>query len=151
MDMRRHLKHCLTNGDLEQMGGEYEGVISEVIEEVMRNPYTTERQPQPVILFPDGQRIVPTRALRRVGSAWRALCQNIGMRQALIDGFGSETDHWVGRRVRIFLRPMVRKNTNGNGGQRFEKAVECLDRPDGQPGTTTRESTLTAADITWSR
>ena len=133
--MRRHLKHCLTNGDLEQMGGEYEGVISEVIEEVMRNPYTTERQPQPVILFPDGQRIVP----------------NIGMRQALIDGFGSETDHWVGRRVRIFLRPMVRKNTNGNGGQRFEKAVECLDRPDGQPGTTTRESTLTAADITWSR
>ena len=57
MDMRRHLKHCLTNGDLEQMGGEYEGVISEVIEEVMRNPYTTERQPQPVILFPDGQRL----------------------------------------------------------------------------------------------
>ena len=133
MDMRRHLKHCLTNGDLEQMGGKYEGVIAEVIEEVMRNAYTTERRTQPVILFPDGQRIVP----------------NIGMRQALINGFGSETDHWVGRRIRIFLRPMVRKTTNGNGGQRFEKAVECLDTPANEPGTTPSGSTLTAADISW--
>ena len=134
MDMRRHLKHCLTNSDLEQMGGEHEGVIAEVIEEVMWNRYTKKRETQPVILFPDGQRIVP----------------NIGMRQILIDGFGSETDHWVGKRIRIFLRPMVQKKTNGNGGQRLEKAVECLDTPANEPGTTPSESTLTAADISWS-
>ena len=132
MDIRRHLKRGLTNADLERMGGAYKGVIVEVVEEPMRNRFKARREVNPVIVFGDGWRLVP----------------NIGTRRALVDGYGPETDDWSGRRVRIFLRPMTRKNSES--AQRYEKAVECLETPASEPGTTASESTLTAADISWS-
>ena len=93
------------------MGGSYEGIIVDVIEAEMRNPFTTEDELLPVIVFSDGWRIVP----------------NIGMRRDLVDGYGRETDTWAGQRIRIFLRPMTRKSSGDEGRLRQEKAVECLD------------------------
>ena len=128
--MRRHLKRRMNNGDLEQMGGDYKGVIGDVVMEEMRNRYTAKREEHPVIVFEDGWRIVP----------------NIGMRQALINSLGPESDDWIGGRIRIFLRPMARKGGGGGGPQRFEKAVECLDAP---TKTQTAREELGAEEISW--
>jgi len=105
VDMKRHLKRWLNISNLQGMGGSYEGIIVDVIEEKVRNPFAKETQRHPVIEFSDGWRIVP----------------NIGMRRDLIDGYGCETDTWVGRRLRIVLHPMAVVPL------RYEKAVECLD------------------------
>ncbi len=134
MDMRRHLKHWLNDSELQEMGGAYEGVIAEVVEEQVRNRFTTQREVQPVIVFLDGWRIVP----------------NIGMRRTLVEMFGPETDDWVERRIRIVRRRVARTSTDGEMRERYEKAVECLDTPASEPETTTSESKLTAADISWS-
>lgn len=130
--MRRHLKRRMTNGDLEQMGGSYEGVIVEVVLEKMRNPFTTKSEVNPVVSFEDGWRIVP----------------NIGMRRALTENLGPDTDGWIGRQIRVFLRPVQRRAPSGDGKQRLEKAVECLDAPAAEPETAEREE-LAAAEITW--
>jgi hypothetical protein len=129
--MRRHLKRRMNNSDLEQMGGQYEGVVVNVVLEEMRNRYTVKREEHPVIVFEDGWRIVP----------------NLGMRRALINSVGPESDDWIGGRVRIFLRPMARKH-GGDGPQRFEKAVECLAPQTANPPPTEREE-LAAAEISW--
>jgi hypothetical protein len=132
VDMRRHLNRRMTNGDLEQMGGDYEGVIAEVVMEDMRNRYTSKREEHPVIVFEDGWRIVP----------------NIGIRQALINSLKAESDDWIGGRIRIFLRPMPRKDGSGDGPQRFEKAVECLAPETVKPKKTERAE-LVADEISW--
>ena len=111
MDMRRHLKRWLTNSDLRGLGGSYEGIIVDVVEEEVRNRFKAKHELNPVIVFLDGWRIVP----------------NIGMRRYLDAYYGHETDTWAGRRIRIFLRPMTRKNPGDEGRLRDEKAVECLD------------------------
>ena len=97
----------------------------------MRNRYTAKREKHPVIEFTDGRRIVP----------------NIGMRRVLIESFGAETDAWVERKIRIFLRPMARRNATGE--LRYEKAVECLDRQATEPPPSTALKELAAADISW--
>ena len=65
MDMRRHLKRWLNEGELQEMGGSYEGRISAVVEEELRNRFTVQREVQPVIVFADGWRIVPNIGMRR--------------------------------------------------------------------------------------
>ena len=111
MDMRQHLKRWLANSDLQGMGGSYEGIIVDVIEEKVRNPFKAKHELNPVIVVLDGWRIVP----------------NIGMRRDLVAHYGPETDTWEGRCIRIFLRPMTRKSSGDEGRLRQEKAVECLD------------------------
>ena len=128
MDMRRHLKRSLNGADLQNMGGSYEGTISAVVEEKIRNRFTTQHTMQPVIVFTDGYRIVP----------------NIGMRRTLVESYGAETDSWVGKRIRLFRRPMTRRDSV-KAQSRFEKAVECLDAP--TPESEAGE--LAAADISW--
>ena len=44
---------------------------------------------------------------------------------------------------------MMRRNLSGDVRRPFEKAVECLDTPSSEPGKRTRESELTAAEISW--
>ena len=73
MDMRRHLHRWLNDDALRELGDEYEGRISAVTEETIRNRYTAQRQLQPVIGFSDGWRLIP----------------NIGQRKALVEMFGS--------------------------------------------------------------
>ena len=115
------------------MGGSYEGTIAAVVEEEVRNRFTTQREIQPVIVFTDGYRIVP----------------NIGMRRALVGSFGAETDTWVDNRIRVFRRPMTRRNPGDEAQPRFEKAVECLDAPTAEPEATAGAGELAAADISW--
>ena len=132
MDMRRHLKRRMTNRDLEQMGGNYDGVIADVVLEEMRNRFKAKREEHPVIAFEDGWQLVP----------------NLGIRKDLVHSLGSESDNWIGASIRIFLRPMTRSNGSGDGKQRREKAVECLDAPAAAPETTERKE-LAADEITW--
>ena len=111
VDMRRHLKRWLTNSALQGMGGSYQGIIVDVVEEEVRNRFKAKHELNPVILFPDGWRTVP----------------NILKRRDLVAHYGPETDIWAGRRSRIFLRPMTRKYSGDEGRLCDEKAVECLD------------------------
>ncbi len=132
MDMRRHLKRWLNDADLRNMGGSYEGTISAVVEEETRNRFTTQRTVQPVIVFTDGYRIVP----------------NIGMRRTLVESYGAETDSWVDKRIRVFRRPMTRRDSV-KAQSRFEKAVECLDAPTPESEAAAVAGELAAADISW--
>jgi hypothetical protein len=114
------------------MGGSYEGTISAVFEEEMRNRFTTQRAMQPVILFTDGYRIVP----------------NIGMRRTVVESYGAETDRWVDKRIQVFLRPMTCRDSV-KAQSRFEKAVKCLDAPTPESEAAAVAGELTAADIPW--
>ena len=132
MDMRRHLNRWLNHAELINMGGSYEGTIATVVLEEIRNPFTTQRNALPVIVFTDGYRIVP----------------NIGMRRTLVESYGPETDSWVDKRIRVFRRPMTRRHSV-KAQSRFEKAVECLDAPTPKSEATTGVGELAAADISW--
>ena len=134
--MRRHLKRWLDNSELLKTGGSYDGIIADVVEETVRNRYTAQRQIEPVIVFTDGWRLIP----------------NIGMRRALVEMLGEETDDWVGVRIRVFLRRVVPKNGDGETREKYNKFVECLDPPGLQRMSAPEETqveALTAADIEW--
>ena len=136
MDIRRHLKRWLNDGELQEMGGSYEGTIADVVEEQVRNRFTTRREVQPVIVFYDGWRLIP----------------NIGMRRALVEMFGPETNDWVDRRIRVFRRRMVQEKAGGEVPERYEKAVVGVERNAlDQRTTSTPEELdeLAAADISW--
>jgi hypothetical protein len=95
------------------MGDVYEGVIASVAEQVVRNPFSAQRERQPVIAFADGWRLIP----------------NLGMRAALIEMLGPETDAWVGRRIQVFRRRVERiDRTTGEVRVVFVKSVSCRDR-----------------------
>ena len=64
MDMTRHLQRWLSLKDLEKFGDRYDGVIADVVESTLRNPFTKQREVQPVIVFEDGWRLVPNIAMR---------------------------------------------------------------------------------------
>jgi hypothetical protein len=90
MDMRKFLKQLLNDRELARLGGRYEGVISAVHVEPMRNRFKNTTADEPVILFADGYRLVP----------------NYGMRLLLIEHFGAESDDWIGRTV-VVVRHLV--------------------------------------------
>jgi hypothetical protein len=83
--MSRHLKQWINDPELRRRGGRYVGVVAAVVEEVVRNPFTTVRQPEPVMKFADGWQIVP----------------NVGMRPTLVEQLGPETDGWIGQQIEI--------------------------------------------------
>jgi hypothetical protein len=113
MDMRRHLRPWLNDAALARLGGVFDGVIASVVEEVVRNRFSAQRETQPVLVFADGHRLIP----------------NYGMRAALIEIFGAETDGWIGRRVRVVrVRRESVDRTTGEVRERFVKVVECADR-----------------------
>lgn len=92
--MRRHLKVWLNGERLAAMGGVYEGAVVDVVEEEVRNKVKAVRETVPVILFADGQRLIP----------------NQTMRVALVDALGPDTDAWRGRRLRIEHRRIAYPN-----------------------------------------
>jgi hypothetical protein len=116
MDMRSHLRLWLNDAELERReSGAYEGVIADVVEQVVRNPFTTKRETHPVLVFDDGWRWIP----------------NFGSRTQLVRLYGAETDAWRGKRVRIFRRRENRVDkTTGEVKTQFAKTVmQCDARP----------------------
>jgi hypothetical protein len=109
--MARHLKPWLTLKALEEMGGEYEGVIASVTEEPIRNRFTAQRDYSPVVTFDAGHRLIPNKCIL----------------QKLIGWFGSESDGWVGRRVRVFLRLIQTPNHKGELRSRWQRDAVCED------------------------
>jgi hypothetical protein len=49
--MSRHLKQWINHAERRRRGGRSVGVVVAVVEEVVRNPFTTVRQPEPIIKF----------------------------------------------------------------------------------------------------
>jgi hypothetical protein len=112
MDMTRHLQRWLTLGELQKVEDRYEGVIADVVESALRNPFTKQRGVQPVILFEDGWRVVP----------------NIAMRRALIEFFGTETRMWIGRRFVVFRHRVERLDPDtGRTTVKWEKRAMLPD------------------------
>lgn len=109
VDMSRHLRRWLNDATLRRdFSGRYEGVIASVHEELIRNRFTAVKQVEPVITFDDGWRLIP----------------NIGMRRALIEFYGANTDDWIGRRIVVF-RSETRDTKAGT--TRWEKRVMRAD------------------------
>lgn len=86
MDMSRHLKKWLNDQALRELGDVFDGRIVDVVEETIRNRYTAQKTLEPVIVFEDGWRLIP----------------NLTQRTVLVKLFGSDSEDWIGRRVRIF-------------------------------------------------
>jgi hypothetical protein len=98
-----------------------------VVEEVVRNPFTTVRQPEPVIKFADGWQIVP----------------NVGMRRTLVEQFGSDTGTWIGQQIEIERCRIARVDPDtGVTREKWEKRVRVVGPEPPRD--------LTAADIKWS-
>lgn len=134
MDFNRHLPRWLTTARVEFLGGQYEGVIDAVTEEPIRNKHTGETRPEPVVTFRDGERMIP----------------NIGQRRALCESLGTNTDRWIGVRLRIFLRidEHVDRAT-GECKRRSERAVMIVGDPVRIHATSGKivDTELTADDI----
>ena len=108
-------------------GGRYVGVVAAVVEEVVRNPFTTVRQPEPVMKFTDGWQIVP----------------NVGMRRTLVEQLGPETDGWIGQQIEIERCRISRVDPDtGVTREKWEKRVRVVGHEPSRD--------LTADDIKWS-
>jgi hypothetical protein len=105
MDMQKHLRRWLNDAELRRLDdGRYEGRIERVVEEPIRNRFTATKQLEPVIYFEDGLRLIP----------------NIGMRRALIEFWGPNTENWIGRPLVVFRASITDPQT---GKTRWEKRV----------------------------
>lgn len=120
--MTRHLHHKLTNTELAKREGcRYEGRILSVEEHLVFNKFKyTQEEVVPLIAFEDGWEWVP----------------NIGARRVLTEAWGAKTDFWIGRRMAVFLKTVVRieKGSGGRGVDRQEKFAEPL------PGSRRKEA-----------
>jgi hypothetical protein len=113
MDMTPYLQRSLTNADLEKREGlSYEGRIARVVPQQVFNRWKYTRDEMvPVISFEDGYQWIP----------------NIGARRTLTAAWGADTDGWIGRRMRIYLKPIVRTEAvSGRAVEKWEKQVEVL-------------------------
>jgi hypothetical protein len=110
--MKRYLAPMLTVPELEAMGGDYEGVIASVKEEMLHNRFKGQKFPEPVVSFYDGKRLV----------------LNKTMLQACIGWFGGDSDNWVDRRIYVFLRreEKVNKET-GETWWKVQRQISCED------------------------
>jgi hypothetical protein len=89
MDMSQFLHRMLTNDELKTRAGlRYEGRILRVVVEPVFNKYKKNKvEPALILTFEDGWDWIPNRgACRDLAAAW-----------------GTETDHWVGRRLAVQL------------------------------------------------
>jgi hypothetical protein len=112
MDMTRHLKRWLTDKALAELGGEFEGVIADVSEELIRNRFTAKRSAEVVVTFDDGGfRLVLNKTVLTKFIAW----------------FGPESNDWIGRRVRVFRRRVEMPNQKGELRSRWQRDVVCED------------------------
>jgi len=110
--MSRHLRRWLNGTALRKMNDRYEGLIGEVLEERLRNRFTATKELQPVIVFDDGWRLVP----------------NIGMRRALIEFFGPDSEDWIGNRVVVFQHRVEQVDpATGEAREVWQKAVMRAD------------------------
>lgn len=111
MDTRRFLKAWLVNKLLDELGGEYEGVIAEVTEETVRSPFSCQKTTECVVHFLDsGYRLVLNKTMLQAMQGW----------------FGPESDNWVGRRLRVFLR-RVETTAAGRTRVRWQRSILCED------------------------
>jgi len=108
MDMTRHLRRYINLPELEKLDGYYEGVIADVTEQPLRNRFTYRKEVNPIILFEDGYCTVP----------------NNGMRRALIEEFGKETDLWKGRSIIVASRPVSESQQQEE--QRSARKQKCV-------------------------
>ena len=111
--MNAFLHRNLTNEELTgREGWRYEGRIVRVEAQQVFNKYKlTKKEVVPVISFDDGCQWIP----------------NIGARRTLSAAWGSETDGWIGRRMRIFLKTVTRtEKVSGRLEEKLEKCVEPL-------------------------
>jgi hypothetical protein len=104
MDMTRFLKPFLTVTVLRELGGQYEGIIADVTNEPLRNRFKATTSDEAIVTFLDGKR----------------LPLNKGLLRALISWFGVESSDWLGRRIRVFLKPGKKQGS-------WERAVACDD------------------------
>jgi hypothetical protein len=86
----------------------FEDEIVDVVEEVINNRFAGKKQPEPVIPFNDGWRLIP----------------NLAMRQQLVTLFGHETNMWRGRHVVVYLHKVSRTDkVTGEVRERVEKRL----------------------------
>jgi hypothetical protein len=112
MDMTRYLKPYLTVPVLEALGGEYEGIIAEVVNERLRNRFKATSSDEPVIVFQDGKRLVLNKAMLQASLCW----------------FGEDSARWPGRRIRVFLRRVETVNReSGKVRVSYQRAITCED------------------------
>lgn len=111
-DMSRHLKQWLTDRALVDLGGEFEGVVAMVTEELIRNRFTAQRSMEVVVAFDE--------------SGYR-LILNKGMLTKFIGWFGPESDNWIGRRIRVFRRLVESPNAKGEVRSRWQRDLVCED------------------------
>ena len=111
-DMTRYRKKWLTDGELEKIGGEFEGVVESVTEELIRNKFKAQRSREPVVGFDQG--------------GYR-LVLNATLLDKFIRWFGAESDDWIGRRVRIYRRLVEVRNSKGELRSRWQRDAVCED------------------------
>jgi len=110
--MTRYLKKWLTDKALEeQHDSEYEGVVAQVSEEMIRNRFTAQRETLPVVTFDDGWRLVLNKTFLQKFITW----------------FGADSDNWVGRRVRVYRRQAELTNAKGVTRTKWVRDVVCED------------------------
>jgi hypothetical protein len=126
--MRRFLHRQLTNDELKTREGmRYEGAIMRIEHQRVTNRWRYTRNENdklvrqesdvPVIMFDDGWDWIP----------------NLRARNVLTDTWGPDTDHWIGRRLAIYLRPAVRtEKASGRVEEKLEKFVEPLEHTSGE-------------------
>jgi hypothetical protein len=114
MDMTPYLQRSLTNAELMAREGlRYEGRIVGVVPQQVFNQWKfTKDEVVPVISFADGYHWIP----------------NVGARRALTEAWGADTDLWIGRWLRIYLKAVARtEKTSGRAVEKLEKHVTVLD------------------------
>ena len=130
--MRRFLAPMLTVPELEALGGEYEGVVASVKEEMLHNRFKGQKFPEPVVSFYDGKRLVLNKTMLRACIGW----------------FGDDSSNWIGRRLYLSLRreEKVNKET-GETRWKVQRQISCVDphvripRPRTGPEQATVEAT----------
>ena len=113
MDMTPYLRRSLTNTDLlEREGMAYEGIVVRVVPQQVFNRFRfTRDEVVPIISFQSGHEWIP----------------NVGARRKLTEAWGADTDRWIGRRMRIYLKSVARTEVgSGRVVEGWEKKVEVL-------------------------
>jgi len=126
MDMTEFLQRHLTNEVLlTREDARYEGRIARVERDRVFNKFKFTKEPAPVIHFEDGWCWIP----------------NIGARRTLTAAWGSETDDWIGRRMAVYLRVVLRtEQGSGRAVEKPEKQAEPLSDDFGEIQEFTQES-----------
>lgn len=107
-DMSPHLKPWLTLSELARLDGEFEGVIVSVDTEILRNRFKfNKKTDEAVVTFGDGHRLVLNKSMLYTCIKW----------------WGSESDNWIGHRMRVFT---FKAGVAGKTGQPiWQRGLAC--------------------------